>query len=495
MSRRILLSAGLLAYLLSATPRAAAVAQETPKSPPDVKKQEAPADPVGVCMDRFLKVGDLVLDKHVEPPSRQEMFLGGCRAVFTQANATPPADLSRQVSRLASDDQFRSFLKDNWPKPASDKPVDAGQLEGAFLQGLLERVPGKPGLVSAANARVMEQLAANRYVGTGIQIGVNQQAKLTQIINPFARGPARKAGAKPGDIIVEVDGVSMEGQTIAQVVDRIRGEEGTTVTMTVRQPDTKETRVLKMTRAAVPFDTVVGYQRLAEESWQYKVKADEPFAYLRLENVLPSTPSELRKLEKTLLADGVKGVVLDLRFSGGSDVQPAALTADELLDGGLMFRVHDAQNRVKEYRADRDCLFRDCRLVVLVNEQTRGAAEFIAAALQDNGRAVVVGRPTRGDGFVETMTRLPDDLGAISLRTASVERAAPPKGLAKSSAGVWQPVEPDHLVALDPGKMPALLDWQRAQLSPEPSADAPKVPPDDPQLAKALELLREAVKK
>src|SRR5438477_9180032 len=77
-------------------------------------------DPVQLCLDRFEKISELVLDNHLDPPTRQEMFLGGVRALLAQAQATVPDDLSRRVSRLSSQDQFAAFLKDNWPKPAAD---------------------------------------------------------------------------------------------------------------------------------------------------------------------------------------------------------------------------------------------------------------------------------------------------------------------------------------------------------------------------------------
>jgi carboxyl-terminal processing protease len=438
---------------------------------------------------RFWRLSDLVLENHIDPPTRQEMFLGGIRALYGEG--APPADLSRKVSGLATEEQFAAFLKDHWPTAVAEN-APPSQTAETFLRGALTRVSGQPFLMSPSVAKGVEAVAANRYVGTGIQITVNAKENLTQIVNPFANGPARKAGARPGDLIMEVDGVSMEGIKLQEVVERIRGEEGTKVTFTVRQPGEKETRLLTMTRGPVPFDTVAGYQRMAEDRWQYRVKPDEPIAYLRLEQVLPSTPSELRKLERVLLADGIQAVVLDLRSSAGGDVQPAALTADELLDGGLLWRVRDAKGRVKEYRADRDCLFRGCPLAVLVDQHTRGGLEFVAAALQDNKRVVIVGEATRGEGFVTTLMHLPDDEGAVQLRTGRVERAAPAKG---QESLAWRPVTPDHAVAMDQAKAQAVMTWQHQQQLPEPPADGVNGPPDDPQLAKALEVLRAALKK
>jgi C-terminal peptidase prc len=455
--------------------------------------QSAKPHPAEVCYDYFDKVGTLVVDHHLDPPTRQEMFLGGMKALLRRGAVEPPADLSQRVSRLATDDQFRAFLKDNWPNPKSDAATTPRQLQTAFVAGMVQRLPGRLDLIPYPEAKAMEQASANRYVGTGIQLRYNQTEKRPQVVVAFLHGPLRQAGGKSGDLILEIDGVSTEDKGLSDVVERLRGEEGSKVSVTVRQPDEKEPRQLKITRGPVPFETVVGYRRLAEDRWQFRVKADEPVAYVRLASVLPSTPGELRKLEKKLLDDGIQGLVLDLRGNGGDDVQPAALTADELLDGGLLWRLRDNNGRVKDYKADRDCILRDVPVVVLVNEFTRGATEFIAAALQDNHRAKVVGTPSSGDGVVTTLFLLPNDLGGVRLPTGQVERAAAPK---EPNDPAWRPVMPDHEMRFSRDLFMAVLMWQNEQMIPEAPTKAAKTsPPEDAQLAKALELLRAGLKK
>ena len=452
---------------------------------------EPKPEPAQVCFERFVTTSTLVMDHHFDPPTLQEMFLGGTQGLFLRAGVQPPADLSKRVSRLATEEQFRVFLKENWPKPQGDHPATPEQLQTAFVQGLLQRLPEHLDLIPASEARALDQSAANRYVGTGIQLRRNAEEDRPQIAIALLRGPLRKAGGKSGDLILEIDGVNTKGMRLAETVDRLRGPEGSVVNITVQQPGEKESRPLKITRGPVAFETVVGYRRLGEERWQYRVTAEEPLAYIRLANVLPSLPSELRKLEKTLLDDGVKGVVLDLRSNDGDDVQAAALTADELLDGGLMWRLRNSKGRTKEFRADRDCILRGCPLVVLVNEFSRGSAEFIAAALQDNHRAVVVGTPSQGDGVVTTLYLLPDDQGGVKLPTGRVERATSTKA---SAGAAWQTVTPDHLVPLSRDKFMPIMQWQNEQMSPDAPAKEAKAPPDDPQLTKALEILRAALK-
>src|SRR5262249_343368 len=161
---------------------------------------------------------------------------------------------------------------------------------------------------------------------------------------------------KPGDLILEVNGKSTEGVSIRDLVDMIRGEEGTPVTFVVRQPGETETRTLKMVRGVVPFENVLGLKRGGAAAWGFRVQPGMPAASVQISSITSSTVHELRRVEQSLQAAGFKALVLDLRQAHGESIHQAALLADSLLDGGVLWQVRDAKGRVKEYRADRDCL-------------------------------------------------------------------------------------------------------------------------------------------
>jgi C-terminal peptidase prc len=464
-----------------------------------------PAAPDTVAFARQVwTITDIVLDKHVAPCTRQEMLLGGVRKLLEAAGRQPPADLSRRVSALTTQEQFAALLQELWPAEGAAR-AKPEELEAAFVEGLLAAVPGKPQRIPPDALKVEEQIAGNRYVGIGIQLRISADEHVPQIVDPFRSGPARRAGAKAGDLIVEVDGKDTQGVPLRQVVDWLRGDEGTPVTLVVRQPKETATRTLKLTRAKVPFDTVAGYRRQSEDAWGYRVDTDLPIAYARVLTFNSATLHHLRQLERGLRADGVRALVLDLRFSAaqGVDLRPAEQVADALLDGGVMWRVHEAGG-VREVRADPECLFRGWPLAVLVSGDMLGLApEAVAAALQDNGRAVLVGEPAAsrvhdraldgepvGSGetnrYVTSLVPLPDDRGAVLLRTARLERAAEQRG--------W-PVQPDHVVSMDRKQRDAVAEWLRQQELSDPPAGARDRPPDDPQLARATELLRATLRK
>jgi carboxyl-terminal processing protease len=457
------------------------------------------AEPSAVLARRVWAVTEVVLDRHLEPPARQEMLLGGLRALYQAAKTNPPADLQRRASDITRPEQLTALLREAWPRlGAVERP------EGVFIAGLCKKVPGRTHVIPPEVHAIQEQTLHNRYIGTGIQIRINKEEDYIQIVTPIRGGPAHKAGARPGDLIVAVDGQDMKGVSITKMVELLRGNEGVPVTMSVRRPGAAEKRDLKIVRGVVPFDNVYGYRRAKDGGWEYRISPDEPVGYVWLSALTSSTLHELRHVERTLQAEGVKALVLDLRGGGGAGVHQAALVADGLLDGGVMWRVRDGRNEVAEQKADRGCIFRGLPLAVLVSRHATPEAdgvghELLVAALQDNGRAVVVGEATRGDGFVQTPVPLTENQGVLVLRTGAIERpAARRTGPAPEKESAQdQPrggIQPDHRVELTQKQHAAIIEWwQQKGLSELPEGVSDKAP-DDPQLARAVEALRAALK-
>jgi carboxyl-terminal processing protease len=431
---------------------------------------------------RLWAITEVVLENHIDPPARQEMLLSAAKALARASGQTAPAGISRPVSRVVTEKDWVALVKKRWPRSART----AGP---AALEALLRSVPGRASLLPPQGREQFAVTSANRYVGTGIQIKLDPKRKLTQIVVPLRRGPARRAGARPNDLIVRINGKSAKGLSIQKVVELIRGEEGTPVTLDVRQPGSQQLRTLKMIRSVVPFENVLGYRRRSEEEWNYRVARDAPIAYVWVKSVTASTLHELRQVERKLKAQGVRALVLDLRFcfTSGS-VQQAALLADGLLDGGVLWRLRDAHGKVKEYPADRECLFRGWPLAVLVNGAVADMVpQMVAAALQDNRRAVLVGEKTRGEGFANRMVTVPGSKEVLVLRTKAIERAGKkPRG--------WG-VVPDHLIPMTKEQRKALEKWLVQKDLPELPPGTTDAPPADPQLAKAVKLLRAALEK
>jgi carboxyl-terminal processing protease len=461
-----------------------------PAAAPD-GRQKGPS-PAAAVAKRLWAATEIVLEQAVDPPARQQLFLDGARALLMAGGKPATPGLAAKASRIATPEDLAAVLEEIWPGEVKGPAAGRITLEDACLLGMFGLTPefsNGPRYLTPQQLKGHLQLTGNRYVGTGIQIRRDEKEELTQIVVPFPGGPARRAGARPGDLIVSVDGVDMKGKSLQEVVRRLQGEEGTPVTVVVRQPGAKEERTLKMIRGVIPFSSVMGFRRTGEETWSFHVDAEGKVGYLRIADINASTAHELRRLEPQVRAEGVQALVLDLRFTRGSDMTHAALFADSFLDGGVMWKVRDNKGHTREYKADRDCLFRDWPLAVLVGPQTGAMAEAVAAALEDNGRAVVVGAPTRGNLGVMTVVTLPDNQGGLVLRTGLRERAGQRTADHEpvddeTSAGA---VLPKYRVDLDHSHLDRVLTWQRQQESPEPTPGLKA--PDDPQLAKAIAVL------
>lgn len=370
--------------------------------------------------DRALAMIDLVLQNHIDPPTRQEMVLAGVKALFKSPKPGEVIGLSKRISGLSNVQDLRGMLKERIEK-AADSFESADEMESALVRGILNVVPGEPHLASAKQFKVDQQLANNRYVGIGIVLNIDKDSGFPRIQDTFGRGPAHRGGAKPGDLITEIDGTNVHKMKLAPVIDMLRGDDGTKITLTLRQPKETETRKITIKRTVVPRETVVGHREVSKEKWDFTVDASARIAYVRIKEFASSTANELRKLEKSLAGEGLRALVLDLRMGiGPGKLQDAALVADALLPGGTIGQVQTTRGS-RKYEADEDCLFRDWPMAVLVGEGTFGESEWVAAALQDNKRALLVGQPTVGHAYSVMPVPTPDG-GALMLANSIMYR-------------------------------------------------------------------------
>jgi carboxyl-terminal processing protease len=438
-----------------------------------------PADDVA---KRVWAVLDAVEKNHLKPPPRADVIADGVRGMLKAARASAPTDLDDRAAAVTSEEQLRALIRDVWPADGGERKLAADELAAELFKAALASIPGEPRVQPEKSVKVMEQINNNRYVGIGIKVA---QDGGRPRITPLRRGPAHAGGVKAGDVVLEVDGQDTRGVPLDKFIDWARGAEGSTITIVVKHPDDSEPRTLKLTRGVVPFDSVFGYVRNGDD-WDYRAHADAGIGYLCVKSINVSTLHELRQAERRLRADGVKALILDMRFSAGSGtLKHAALLADGLLDGGLMWTVRGRGDAATEYRADRECLFRGMPLAVLTYGSGDNALGAVLAALQDNRRATLVGSPAGGDGSVRQLVALPDGMGSVTVLSGRLDRADKSRG--------W-PVRPDYPVEMTEKQRNAVAAWMTAQEEPDRPDGAVPRPSEDPPLDRALELLREELK-
>ena len=229
----------------------------------------------------------------------------------------------------------------------------------------------------------------------GIGATIAQQDNYVVIVRPLPGTPAERAGIQPGDVILEVDGESAEGWSVEKAVLRIRGRTGTTVELLVRHSDGSE-ELIPITRDEI----LVASVGTAPPGGVLKDSDDNEvtdLAYIRISTFTARTPTELRQAIEA--AGDVKGLVLDVRSSPGGLLVETAQVADMFLDGGTILVQVDRDGNEQVYDAQPGA-FTDLPIAILQDEFSASGSELLAAALQENGRAIVVGANSFGKGTV-----------------------------------------------------------------------------------------------
>ncbi len=229
----------------------------------------------------------------------------------------------------------------------------------------------------------------------GIGATIAQQDNYVVIVRPLPGTPAERAGIQPGDIILEVDGESAEGWSVEKAVLRIRGRTGTTVELLVRHSDGSE-ELIPITRdeilvASVGTAPPGGVLRDSDDN------EVTDLAYIRIRTFTARTPTELRQAIEA--AGDVKGLILDVRSNPGGLLVETAQTADLFLDGGTILVQVDRDGNEQIYEAQSGT-FSDLPIAILQDEFSASGSELLAAALQENDRAIVVGANSFGKGTV-----------------------------------------------------------------------------------------------
>jgi carboxyl-terminal processing protease len=238
-----------------------------------------------------------------------------------------------------------------------------------------------------------------------------------EVVTPIEDSPALRAGVEAGDIIEKVNGDSLEGLRLPEVVKKIGGPLGTLVRLTVKHVTGEEVE-LKMTREEVHVPSVKGFVRKADDSWDYYVCDNPKIAYVRVTQFVPESFEELKKALTPLVADGMQGLVLDLRFNPGGRLDQARDIVNLFIDHGVIVSTK-GRNRAEEiYRAKPDGVLPAFPMIVLVNEHSASASEIVSGSLMDNKRALVIGTRTYGKGSVQEVIPLDDKGGELKLTVA-----------------------------------------------------------------------------
>ena len=307
--------------------------------------------------------------------------------------------------------------------------LDAEVLSDAAIRGMLEAL-GAPytSYLSPEAYTLQTEDYSSAFEGIGARVNI-VEGRLT-IVAPISGSPAEKAGLSTGDVIQAVDDESVEGLSLAEAVLKVRGEEGTSVDLLVVHQGLNEPETITIVRGHIQLPTVV-WERMSEGA-----------AYIRIEEFLEETIEELDDALREITSQDVTGLVLDLRFNPGGLLKSTVSVASQFLNDGLVLYQIDATGNRTDSQVVSGGRALDIPMVVLVNGFSASAAEVLAGALQDHGRADLIGSRTFGKGSVNIMQKLSDG-SAIDLTYALWY--TPDGGLIEG-----QGLVPDVVVPMDP---------------------------------------------
>jgi carboxyl-terminal processing protease len=347
--------------------------------------------------------------------------------------------------------------------------VQPRHLTYGAINGMVEALgdTGHSSFLTPEMVDLMRSMTEGQFEGIGAE--VQTKDKHVVIVAPLDNSPAQRAGLRPGDIILQVNQESVTRLSLEQVVQRIRGPRGTTVTLTLFDPNTEQTRDVTVVRARVAVHNVT-WQRLPGTI----------VVHVRIAGFSQGVTNDLQKALTALEQQGLTHIVLDLRNNPGGLLNEAVATASQFLSSGTVLLVRDAHGTTTPVPVQKHGVAPGLPLVVLINQGTASAAEIVAGALQDAHRAVLVGETTFGTGTV---------LKPFPLSDGSALMLAIEEWLTPNGRVIWhQGIAPDVVVALTPPATPLLPDTERTITAAQLQAS------DDRQLLHAVDLVNQATK-
>ena len=239
--------------------------------------------------------------------------------------------------------------------------------------------------------------------GVGLQININPATKLIEVISPLAGSPAESAGIEPKDSILEIDGVDTTTLTLDEAAAKMRGKIGTKVSLRIQSGKDKNAkpRNVDIMRDRISLNPV--YTALDSTT-------EQKIGYVRLNQFSANAAKEIAHGVDKLEKQGAEAYILDLRNNPGGLLQAGVEIARMWLDDGTIVYTVNRQGALGSFDSNSEVLTAD-PLVVLVNQGTASASEILAGALQDNGRALLVGEKTFGKGLIQSLFELPDGAG------------------------------------------------------------------------------------
>ena len=302
---------------------------------------------------------------------------------------------------------------------------DQSKSMDSAINGLLQSLDPYSAYMSPESFGNMQTETSGEFGGLGIEVGM--ESGVVKIISPIDNTPASKAGVKAGDYIVKINGTQVQGKSLTEAVDLMRGPVGSSIEITVRRVGVKKAIIFNITREVIEVQSVKSKM------------IDNSIGYIRLTSFNQNSSEQIKeKVSKLSKNKNLKGYILDLRNNPGGLLSQAIKISDFFLENGEI--VSTKSRKISENRkwfAKEGDLIDGKTLVVLINYGSASASEIVAGALKDNKRAIIIGENSYGKGSVQSIIPLKNK-GAIRLTIAKYYL---PSGKSISEVGVTPDIE------------------------------------------------------
>jgi|GEM_PF-323533 len=314
---------------------------------------------------------------------------------------------------------LRAQILRNYVEPVEDQKL----LKGA-VNGMLGELDQYSNYFTKEELAAFDRATRGQFSGIGAEIAQDPQTGVFTIVTPMEDSPALKAGILAGDRILKVNGESLEGFSLKDLIGRISGPPDSQVKLTVVHEGDKNPVELTITRAAIQVKSIKGVRHTGDGAdagaWDYMLVPEHRIAYVRLTNFMDNTADELDNALLPLInsKQGLRGIILDLRFNPGGLLSAGIDVSDRFLESGTIVSTRKPGGK-NDFIAEakKEGTYPRVPVVVLVNEYSASAAEIVAGALKDHNRAVLIGTRTFGKGSVQNLITLDNGNAALKLTT------------------------------------------------------------------------------
>ena len=303
--------------------------------------------------------------------------------------------------------------------------VNQSDTMDAAINGVLQSLDPYSAYMTPELYKNMQTETSGEFGGLGIEVGM--EAGVIKVISPLDNSPAAREGVKAGDYIVKINDIQVQGKSLSEAVDLMRGAVGSDIEITVRRIGEKKALIFNITREIIKISSV-----------KSKI-INEKTGYLRLTSFNENSGNQIKdKIKEFKKNKKIKNYILDLRNNPGGLLSQAITISDFFLDNGEIVSTKSKRKyENRKWFAKKGDILNDNTMVVLINYGSASAAEIVAGALQDHKRAILVGESTYGKGSVQSIIPLKND-GAIRL---TVSKYYLPSGKSISDVGVTPDIE------------------------------------------------------